>query len=102
MGRTKRFYADTPGWKLNTDEPEVAGFWFGSGYLVAHLNPAAASIPCPDRMNVAVKVNDLEAEHARLSRIGVQVGKLEVKPWGERSFTFTDPDDYSWVHAQAN
>jgi predicted enzyme related to lactoylglutathione lyase len=100
LGRTKRFYADMLGWKLNTDEPEVAGFWFGSGYLVAHLNPSAT--PASDRMHVAVKLNDLEAEHARLSEIGVEVGKLEVKPWGERSFTFTDPDGYRWVYAQAN
>jgi catechol 2,3-dioxygenase-like lactoylglutathione lyase family enzyme len=100
--RAKRFYADMLGWKLHTDEAEVAGFWFGSGYLVARLNPATSARSGPERMHVAVKVDDVEAEHARLSQIGVQVGELQVKPWGERNFTFTDPDGYTWVYAQAN
>ncbi len=102
LGRAKRFYADTLRWKLYTDEAEVAGFWFGSGYLVAHMDAAAAADRGSGGMHVAVKVKDLEAEHARLAASGVKVGKLQVQPWGERNFNFTDPDGYMWVYSQAN
>ena len=100
LGRAKSFYADTLGWHLYTDEAEVAGFWFGSGYLVARLNATADGRS--GRMHVAVKVTDLEAEHARLAERGVKVGELQVQPWGESNFTFTDPDGYTWVYAQAD
>ena len=33
MARSKKFYGETLGWKLGTDENDVAGFAFGSGYL---------------------------------------------------------------------
>jgi catechol 2,3-dioxygenase-like lactoylglutathione lyase family enzyme len=100
LARAKRFYADTLGWTLHTDEAEVAGFWFGSGYLVARKDAAAATERGSGGMHVAVKVEDVEAEHARLAGLGVQVGELQVKPWGERSFNFTDPDGYLWVYAE--
>jgi hypothetical protein len=31
-------YSETLGWKLNTDEKDVAGFAFGSAYLVIHAS----------------------------------------------------------------
>ena len=36
MARSKRFYRDALGWELGTDEHGVAGFSFGTGYLVLH------------------------------------------------------------------
>jgi len=42
LQRTKQFYGETLGWKLHTDEQQVAGFWFGSGYLVAGLTLGAS------------------------------------------------------------
>jgi predicted enzyme related to lactoylglutathione lyase len=100
LGRAKHFYADTLGWTLNTDEAEVAGFWFGGAYLVAHRDPAKAAGRGSGGMQVAVKVNDLEAEHARLAERGVEVSKVQAQPWGERNFHFTDPDGYRWVYGQ--
>jgi catechol 2,3-dioxygenase-like lactoylglutathione lyase family enzyme len=102
LARAKRFYADTLGWTLHTDEAEVAGFWFGSGYLVAHMDATAAGNLGSGGMHVAVKVDDIEAEHARLAQAGVDVGEVRVRPWGERNFDFADPDGHMWVYAQAN
>lgn len=97
LARTKRFYGDTLGWKLNTDEPHVAGFWFGSGYLVAGLQgPPYGSAGT----HVAVRVADVDAEHARLAARGVAVSALADQPWGERNFRFSDPDGVVWVYAQ--
>ena len=101
LERAKRFYGDTLGWKLHTDEPQVAGFWFGSGYLVAGLDPTAASEPHRGQgMHVAVRVSDIEAEHTRLEERGVEVSPVHLQPWGERNFSFKDPDGYLWEYGQ--
>jgi catechol 2,3-dioxygenase-like lactoylglutathione lyase family enzyme len=99
--RSKKFYAQTLGWKLGTDEKDVAGFAFGSGYLVIHGDDR----PPPQRryaggMQVEVKVDDVEREHTRLKELGVAVGDLHEQPWGERNFYFEDPDGYVWSYGQ--
>ena len=44
---------------------------------------------------------DVDAEHARLRRLGVPVGELRDQPWGgERNFYFDDPDGYTWAYSQ--
>jgi uncharacterized glyoxalase superfamily protein PhnB len=99
--RSKRFYGEILGWTLNTDEKDVAGFAFGSGYLVIHLpygDPTAA--PKPGGMRVEVHVEDVDAEHARLKQLGLNVGELKDQPWGERNFFFSDPDGYVWSYGQ--
>ena len=101
LARAKRFYREALGWKLDTDEPGVAGFWFGSGYLVATLDER----PETERryaggMHVAVRVDDLDAQHARLTQRGVNVGPIHERPWGERNFSVTDPDGYVWEYGQ--
>jgi len=101
LRRTKQFYGETLGWKLHTDEQQVAGFWFGSGYLVAGLTPGASGRGAQlQGMHIAVRVSDIEAEHARLSQRGVQVSPVERRPWGERNFSFMDPDGYLWVYGE--
>ncbi len=47
-------------------------------------------------MNIAVKVSDLDAQHARLAKAGLAVSAIAAQPWGERNFNFTDPDGYLW------
>jgi predicted enzyme related to lactoylglutathione lyase len=97
LARAKRFYGEDLGWQLSTDEPHVAGFWFGSGYLVAGLaGPPLGSAGT----HVAVRVDDVDAEHGRLAGRGVAVGPLQDQPWGERNFRFSDPDGNVWVFAQ--
>ena len=97
LARAKAFYGDRLGWRLETDEPGVAGFWFGSGYLVA---VQASSARGAGGLNVAVRVDDVDAEHAALSQRGVGVSAIESRPWGQRDFSFTDPDGYQWQYAQ--
>ena len=99
LARSKRFYAEKLGWGLETNEPTVAGLRFGSGYLVllADARPSESSVG-PGGMHVAVKVDDIEAEHARLKKLGVAVSDLVSQPWGERNFTFKDPDGYEWSY----
>lgn len=96
LDRAKVFYGETLGWTLNTNEPGVAGLWFGSAYLVA--SQAAGAVPGPRGagVEVAVRVDDLDDQHRRLSDGGVAPSPIETKPWGERSFTFKDPDGYAW------
>ena len=101
LGRSKRFYAETLGWSLSTDEADVAGFAFGGGYLVLHTDDRPRDArPYVGGMHVAVKVDDVDAEHARLSKLGVAVGELRDQPWGERNFYFDDPDGYVWAYGQ--
>ena len=101
LARSKRFYAESLGWKLGTDERDVAGFSFGSGYLVIHADDR----PPADRryaggMHVAIKVDDVAVEHARLRGRGVAVSELHDQPWGQRDFSFEDPDGYTWWYGQ--
>ena len=101
LRRTKQFYGETLGWKLHTDEQQVAGFWFGSGYLVAGVTAGASDRGARlQGVHIAVRVSDIEAEHARLSQRGVQVSPVERRPWGERNFSFMDPDGYLWVYGE--
>jgi catechol 2,3-dioxygenase-like lactoylglutathione lyase family enzyme len=98
LARSKKFCGETLGWKLNTDEKDVAGFACGSSYLVIHAGKAA---PGEGGMYAAVQVDDVDAEHARLQQRGVAVGELRDQPWGERNFFFSDPDGYTWCYGQA-
>lgn len=101
LARSKRFYGETLGWRLGTDEADVAGFAFGGGYLVVHRDdrPAAAR-SYAGGMHVAVKVDDVAAAHAGLRARGVAVSELHDQPWGQRDFFFDDPDGYRWWYGQ--
>jgi catechol 2,3-dioxygenase-like lactoylglutathione lyase family enzyme len=101
LARTKRFYGETLGWKVGTDEPVVAGFWFGAGYLVAVQDERPASERrYAGGMHAEVRVDDLDAQHARLTERGVAVNPIQKQFWGERNFSFTDPDGYVWSYGQ--
>jgi catechol 2,3-dioxygenase-like lactoylglutathione lyase family enzyme len=100
LERSKAFYRDKLGWQPGTDEQDVAGFSFGEGYLVIHRDTR------PERvygggMWIAVKVDDVNAEHAALIARGVEAGELLDQPWGERQFYFKDPDGYNWSYGQS-
>lgn len=86
---------------MNTDLPEVAGFFFGTGYLVliADTRPPE-SRQYAGGMYAEVQVDDAAAELKRLREAGVPVSEVADKPWGERKFTFTDPDGYAWAYGQ--
>ncbi|HEX5379194.1 MAG TPA: VOC family protein [Phenylobacterium sp.] len=99
LARSKAFYGDALGWGLETDEAEVAGFRFGSGYLVISQVQRPADRR-PWGLEVCVQVDDLEAQHARLTQGGAGPGPIEAHPWGERNFSFLDPDGYAWRYGQ--
>lgn len=101
LDRSKKFYRDIVGWTLGTEEENVAGLSFGSGYLVLHQdNRSAGSRSYGSGMHVEVQVDNVDAEHARLSSKGVTVTALADWPWGERNFSFKDPDGYTWSVGQ--
>jgi len=101
LERSKKFYGETLGWKLNTDLPGVAGFFFGTGYLVILSDGRPpASRQYAGGMHVEVRVENVIAEHKRLQQLGIDVGELSDKPWGESKFSFKDPDGYLWSYGQ--
>jgi catechol 2,3-dioxygenase-like lactoylglutathione lyase family enzyme len=101
LERSKKFYRDVVGWKLGTEEGNVAGFSFGPAYLVIHQdNRPSGSRIYGGGMHVEVQVDNVDAEHARLSSKGVAVTALADWPWGERNFSFKDPDGYTWSVGQ--
>lgn len=101
MARTKRFYGETLGWRLDTDLPEVGGFWFGSFYLVAGIDQRPESERrYSGGMHAAVRVDDIETEREKLAARGVAVTAIQSRPWGQRDFWFSDPDGYRWEYVQ--
>jgi catechol 2,3-dioxygenase-like lactoylglutathione lyase family enzyme len=102
LERSKAFYRDQIGWTLGTDEHGVAGLAFGTGYFILHVeNRPPAERRYGGGMHVAIMVEDAAGEHARLAKNGVPVTAVVDQPWGERSFTFTDPDGYEWSVGQS-
>ncbi len=101
LERSKKFYGETLGWKLGTDESCVAGFQFGTGYLIilSESRPPSSK-QYAGGMRVEVQVDDVVAEHARLKGLGVNVSAVCKQPWGERNFHFADPDGYIWYYGQ--
>jgi catechol 2,3-dioxygenase-like lactoylglutathione lyase family enzyme len=99
LARSKKFYGETLGWNLNTDEKEVAGFAFGNAYLVIHAT-AKRLLPSGS-LYVEVQVDDVNAEHARLKSLGVEVSTPQEQHWGERNFFFRDPDGHTWFYGQS-
>ena len=101
LALSKKFYGETLGWQLNTDLPEVAGFFFGTGYLVVIAdNRTPSARQYAGGMHVEVQVEDVAAEHNRLTGLGIDVSDIDEKPWGESKFTVTDPDGYLWSYGQ--
>src|SRR5262245_47335895 len=100
LARSKKFYGQTLGWKLNTDEKDVAGFAFGGAYLVIHATGKVVSSNGAS-MYVEVQVDNVDAEHARLKGLGVEVTALQDQHWGERNFSFRDPDGHTWFYGQS-
>jgi uncharacterized glyoxalase superfamily protein PhnB len=101
FARSKRFYGETLGWTIETNEKVVAGFRFGDAYLVMHDDDRPADARrYGGGMHIGVRVDDVNAEHARLTQRGVRVSALVDQPWGERNFQFDDPDGYTWVFGQ--
>jgi catechol 2,3-dioxygenase-like lactoylglutathione lyase family enzyme len=83
-----------------------------AGFNLIYLRTGLASFKPPalaghraDGLLVAFVVDDVDAEHDRLVREGVEITTpLETEPWGERYFQVTDPNGVvvqfvEWVQA---
>jgi catechol 2,3-dioxygenase-like lactoylglutathione lyase family enzyme len=101
LERNNRFYAETLGWALSTDEPGVAGVAFGDSCFVIHSDDRGN----PDHrtaggIHALVKV-ERDRCRARSSHIaGVAVTELRDQSWVQRTFTFTDSGGYLWVYVE--
>ncbi len=50
-------------------------------------------VPCrPEGLVLNIRVKDVDAEHARLAALGLDVPDPESHPWGDRSFSLRDPN----------
>jgi predicted enzyme related to lactoylglutathione lyase len=61
------------------------------------FKPAEIAGPAGQGLLIALVVDDLDAEFARISKAGAQVvTKPETEPWGERYCQFVDPNGIVW------
>jgi len=56
-----------------------------------HLQPGG-------QQGLMLGVADVDAEHARLAALGIELGPLDDQPWG-RFTTLEDPDGNGWILA---
>lgn len=102
--RAKQFYRDVLGFDLIREEP------MGPEMTWIQLAPPGQAVTIAlvtwfEQMKpgglqgVMVNTDDIDAEHALLRSRGLQVGPIELQPWG-RYAMFTDPDGNGWILRQ--
>ena len=102
--RAKRFYQDVLGFELVRESP------MGPGMNWIQLAPRGHSVTIAlvtwfDQMKpgglqgVMLNTDDINAEHARLRNLGLDIGEVAEQPWG-RYAMFADPDGNGWVLRQ--
>ena len=68
---------------------------------LATFKPAEIAGPAGQGMLIALVVDDLDAEYARLAADGARVvTPPETEPWGERYCQFADPNGIVWQLVQ--
>ncbi|MFO1312057.1 MAG: VOC family protein [Burkholderiales bacterium] len=92
------FYANRLGLELRVDGPRFGYCVFRSGTVELIVEAAGADAPADDRALVgrftglSFDVADIQAEHQRLSGLGVPFGGApELQPWGGCLATLRDP-----------
>jgi catechol 2,3-dioxygenase-like lactoylglutathione lyase family enzyme len=99
--RARAFYQDVLGFELIADMP------MGPDQRWLQLGPPGAQTSItlvtwfetmvPGSLKgIVIATNSLEADHAALTRKGLQLTTIESAPWGRYS-TFDDPDGNGWV-----
>jgi catechol 2,3-dioxygenase-like lactoylglutathione lyase family enzyme len=102
--RAKRFYQDVLGFELVRESP------MGPGMNWIQLAPRGHSVTIAlvtwfDQMKpgglqgVMINTDDINAEHARLRNLGLDIGEVAEQPWG-RYAMFADPDGNGWILRQ--
>ena len=89
--RARTFYGETLG--LRADEHARFEFWAG-GACLAIWEPEARGYPFAPQKNghIAVRVDDIDSERARLDQAGVQFAGETIDTGVCRMAMFTDPD----------
>jgi predicted enzyme related to lactoylglutathione lyase len=93
-----RFYSSL----LGIEGRSIQGgrYYFDCGSVILALVDLGDGSARPNPDDIYFSVTDLEAAHARASRLGclaqglvhgVAAGDIVVRPWGERSFYVVDP-----------
>lgn len=99
--RSRRFYRDVLGLAVYREFGDPADpslvFFLGGGFLeLSH----AAGRP-PEHAALWWQVRDVDAEHARLTGLGVDVPRPpRTEPWGLREMWISDPDGVRIVLVQ--
>jgi catechol 2,3-dioxygenase-like lactoylglutathione lyase family enzyme len=99
----KSFYIDKLQFKLLVDQP------MGPEMRWVQLQPKTGgssialttwfeSLRPGGQEGLVLHVGDVDAEHARLAGLGIEMRPLEDQPWG-RFTMFEDPDGNGWILA---
>ena len=104
LDRSVTFYRDVIGLPFRFANESYAEFategakfsLYGRAHLPELIGRDAPMGPAPwPQGEVAFMVEDVDAEHARLAGLGVQVlAPPTDRPWGERTLHVADPDGY--------
>ncbi len=104
LDRARSFYVDTLGLVLLRDEPMGPDMrWIqlqpkDGGATVALVTWFEALKP-GTQQGLMLGVDDIDAEHARLTAAGAPVSPIEQQPWG-RYTMLQDPDGNGWIVSQ--
>ena len=84
------FYGSVLGLAVFREWATGTVFFLGGGYL--ELSRSAGPVT-DDKVSLWLQVRDVDAEHDRLARLGVEVVEPPVdQPWGLREARVRDPD----------
>lgn len=106
LGATKQFYREVFGLPITFEDDNSAVFNFGNTLINLLRIDAAPELIAPApvappeagaRMQLTIRVDDVDALCAELARRGVALlnGPLD-RPWGARTATFRDPGGHIW------
>jgi len=102
--RARAFYVDVMGFAVLRDDPMgPQARWIqlqppGGGASIT-LVTWFDGMPPGCQQGLMLGVPDVDAEHARLAKLGVGVTEVRAEPWG-RYTMLGDPDGNRWVVAQ--
>jgi catechol 2,3-dioxygenase-like lactoylglutathione lyase family enzyme len=103
VDRAKRFYTEKAGFNADHDHQVNDKLRFvqltppGSACSIV-LGTGIADAP-PGTAQVQIVVSDIQAARAELMRRGLDVGEVQVLPWGSFIY-FRDPDGNKWAVQQ--
>ncbi|SNS58576.1 hypothetical protein SAMN06295912_109141 [Sphingomonas laterariae] len=101
--RAKAFYTDVMGFAVPRDDPMgPQSRWIqlqppGGGASITLVNWFDA-MPPGCQQGLMLGVADVDAEHARLAKLGMVVTAISAEAWG-RYTMLSDPDGNRWVVA---